>query len=30
MVGDYYRYVCENAKDSEYEQAKAAAKQAYE
>ena len=30
MVGDYYRYIAENAKDSKLEEVKAKAKQAYE
>ena len=30
MVGDYYRYIAENAKDSRLEEVKQKAKQAYE
>merc|ERR1712238_412852 len=30
MVGDYYRYIAENAKDSKLEEVKQAAKAAYE
>jgi|Transcript_11334 hypothetical protein len=30
MVGDYYRYICENSKDAAFEAAKQSAKKAYE
>ena len=30
MVGDYYRYIAENAKDDKLEEVKQKAKQAYE